>query len=130
MTSSAPAVDESITLAKDRLGIPAFLFFILSAMAPMTVVAGVGTTMYAVTGLSAIGAAFVAVAVGRALFAVGHVAMASHTTNAGALYAYVSRGLGRPVGVGAALVAALASTALQVGLYGMFGPTLADYLAD
>jgi amino acid transporter len=94
------------------------------------VVAGVVTTMYAVTGLSAIGAAFVAVALVLAVFAVGYVAMARYITNAGALYAYISRGLGRPAGVGAALVAALAYNLLQVGLYGMFGPTLAGYLAD
>jgi hypothetical protein len=54
MTSSAPAV-ESTTLARDRLGVPAVLYLILSAMAPMTVAAGVVTTMYAVTGLPAIG---------------------------------------------------------------------------
>ena len=73
MSSSAPAaaVPESTALAKDRLGIPAVLYFILSAMAPMTVAAGVVTTLYAVTGLSAIGAAFVAVALVLALFAVG-----------------------------------------------------------
>ena len=132
MTSSAPpaAAGGSTALAKDRLGIPAVLYFILSAMAPMTVVAGVVTTMYAVTGLSAIGAAFVAVALVLAVFAVGYVAMARYITNAGALYAYISRGLGRPAGVGAALVAALAYNLLQVGLYGMFGPTLAGYLAD
>ena len=132
MTSSAlpAAAGESSALAKDRLGIPAVLYFILSAMAPMTVVAGVVTTMYAVTGLSAIGAAFVAVALVLAVFAVGYVAMARYITNAGALYAYISRGLGRPAGVGAALVAALAYNLLQVGLYGMFGPTLAGYLAD
>jgi amino acid transporter len=87
-------------------------------------------TLYAVTGLSAIGAAFLAVALVLALFAVGYVAMARHITNAGALYAFVSRGLGRPLGVGAALVAALAYNLLQVGLYGMFGPTLAGYLKD
>jgi len=86
--------------------------------------------MYAVTGLSAIGAAFVAVALVLAVFAVGYVAMARYITNAGAPYAYISRGLGRPAGVGAALVAAIAYNLLQVGLYGMFGPTLAGYLAD
>jgi amino acid transporter len=94
------------------------------------VVAGVVTTMYAVTGLSAIGAAFVAVALVVAVFAVGYVAMARYITNAGALYAYVARGLGRPVGIGAALVAAIAYNLLQAGLYGMFGPTLSSYLAD
>ena len=84
MTSdSLPAAPESTALAKDR--------------------PGVVTTLYAVTGLSAIGAAFVAVALVLAVFAVGYVAMARHITNAGALYAYISRGLGRPAGVGAAL---------------------------
>jgi amino acid transporter len=130
MSSSAPQGGGSAALASDRLGVPAVLFFIVSAIAPLTVVAGVVTTLYAVTGLSAIGAAFVAVALVLIVFAVGYVAMARHITNAGALYAYVSRGLGRPVGVGAALVAALAYNLLQVGLYGMFGPTLSGYLAD
>ena len=66
------------------------------------------------------------VALVLAVFAVGYVALARHITNAGALYAYVSLGLWRPAGVGAAL----AYNLLQVGLYGMFGPTLAGYLAD
>ena len=130
MSTSVPQGGGSAALARDRLGVPAVLFFIISAIAPLTVVAGVVTTLYAVTGLSAIGAAFVAVALVLIVFAVGYVAMARHITNAGALYAYVSRGLGRPVGVGAALVAALAYNLLQVGLYGMFGPTLSSYLAD
>jgi hypothetical protein len=55
-STAPPAAPESTALAKDRLGIPAVLYFILSAMAPMTVAAGVVTTLYAVTGLSAIGA--------------------------------------------------------------------------
>jgi amino acid transporter len=130
MSSPVPVAGEPAALAKDRLGVPAVLFFILSAIAPMTVVAGVVTTMYAVTGLSAIGAAFVAVALVLAVFAVGYVAMARRITNAGALYAFISRGLGRPAGVAAALVAALAYNALQVALYGMLGVTLAGYMAD
>jgi amino acid transporter len=130
MSSPIPAGSVSAALAKDRLGVPAIVFFILSAVAPLTVVAGVVTTMYAVTGLSAIGAAFVAVALVLALFSAGFVAMARHITNAGAFYAFISRGLGRPTGVGAALVAVVAYNALQVGLYGMFGPTVEAYVAD
>jgi amino acid transporter len=129
MSAGSP-VPGATALAKDRLGVPAVMFFILSAIAPMTVAAGVVPTLYAVTGLSAIGAAFLGVAIVLGVFAVGYVAMARHITNAGALYAYVSRGLGRPLGVGAALVAALAYNMLQVGLYGMFGPTLSGYLSD
>ncbi len=52
----------------------------------------------------------------------GYVAMTRHITNAGAFYAFIARGLGRPLGVAAALVALLAYSFLQVGLYGAFGP--------
>jgi hypothetical protein len=55
--------------------------------------------------------------------------MARHITNAGAFYAFISRGLGHPAGVGAALVAVAAYNLLQVGLYGAFGPGLRDYAA-
>jgi amino acid transporter len=130
MTSPILAGGVSAALAKDRLGVPSVLFFILSAVAPLTVAAGVVTTLYAVTGLSAIGVAFITVAVVLAIFSVGYVAMARRITNAGAFYAFVSRGLGRPTGVGAALVAVVAYNALQVGLYGMFGPTVAQYVVD
>ncbi|HEY2950273.1 MAG TPA: amino acid permease, partial [Micromonosporaceae bacterium] len=127
MASPIPAAGVSAALAKDRLGVPAVVFFILSAVAPLTVIAGVVTTLYAVTGLTSIAAAFIAVAFVLALFSAGYVAMARRITNAGAFYAFISRGLGRPTGVGAALVAVVAYNLLQVGLYGMFGPTLADY---
>jgi len=43
----------------------------------------------------------------------GYLAMARYITNAGALCAYVARGLGRPVGIGAAPVAAIAYNLLQ-----------------
>jgi amino acid transporter len=108
-------------LARNRLGVPAVVFFVMSAAAPLTVVAGVVTTGYAVTGLIGIPLAFLAVGVVVALFAVGYVAMARHVAHAGAFYAFVSRGLGRPAGVAAAWVALLAYSALQVGLYGGIG---------
>ena len=47
--------------------------------------------------------------------------MARRVANAGAFYAYIARGLGRPAGVGAAWVALIAYNALQVGLYGAIG---------
>lgn len=128
MASPIPSASVSAALAKDRLGVPSVVFFILSAVAPLTVAAGVVTTMYAVTGLSAIGVAFIGVAIVLALFSVGYVAMARRITNAGAFYAFISRGLGRPTGVGAALVAVVAYNLLQVGLYGMFGPIVAEYM--
>ncbi|WP_113701376.1 APC family permease [Nonomuraea lactucae] len=108
-------------LAADRLGAPSVVYFVLSAAAPLTVVAGVVTTAYAVTGITGLPVAFLAVGLVLALFAVGYVAMARHMANAGAFYTYISRGLGRPAGIAAAWVALIAYNALQVGLYGAFG---------
>ena len=53
----------SRALARDRLGMPAVLFFVLAGVAPLTVAAGVIPTAYATTGLTGIPAAFVLVAV-------------------------------------------------------------------
>ncbi len=111
----------SEALARGRLGVPSVIFFVLSAAAPLTVVAGVVTTGYGVVGVLGIPLAFLAVAAVLALFSVGYVAMARRLANAGAFYSYVSRGLGRPAGVGAAWVALIAYNALQVGLYGAIG---------
>jgi len=73
-------------LARDRLGMPAVLFFVLAGVAPLTVAAGVIPTAYATTGLTGIPAAFVLVAVILAVWATGYVAMTRHITNAGAFY--------------------------------------------
>ncbi|MEV4753648.1 APC family permease [Micromonospora sp. NPDC049559] len=124
MSLSAPPGRTSpvtATLAADRLGVPAVVFFVMSAATPLTVVAGVITTGYATTGLTGIPLAFLIVGLVLGLFSVGYVTMARHVANAGAFYSYVAQGLGRPIGVGAAWVALLAYNALQVGLYGAIG---------
>jgi amino acid transporter len=128
MSSPIPAGGVSAALAKDRLGVPAVVFFILSAVAPLTVAAGVVTSLFKFTGLVSIGAAFLLVAVVLAIFSAGYVAMANRITNAGAFYAFVSRGLGRPAGVATSLVAVLAYNMIQVALYGIFGPAMAVFM--
>lgn len=108
-------------LAADRLGVPSVVFFVMSAATPLTVVAGVVTTGYAVTGITGLPVAFVVIGAVLALFCVGYVSMARHVANAGAFSAYVSQGIGRPVGVAGAWVAVAAYNALQIGLYGAIG---------
>lgn len=108
-------------LAADRLGVPAVVFFVMSAATPLTVVAGVVTTGYAVTGITGLPVAFVVIGAILALFCVGYVSMARRVANAGAFYAYISQGIGRPIGVAGAWVALIAYNALQVGLYGAIG---------
>src|SRR5690625_7396647 len=70
----------------------------------MTVVAGVVTTGFAMTGLVGIPVAFLAIGAVLMLFSVGYVAMSRYVTNAGAFYAYIARGIGKPFGVGAAWI--------------------------
>jgi amino acid transporter len=119
----------SLALARSRLGVPAIVFFTMSAAAPLMVVAGATTTAFAVTGVTGIPVAFLAVALLLSLFSVGYVAMARHITNAGAFYTYVARGLGRTPGVAAAFIAVLAYNMLQIALYGGFG-VLANMVLD
>ncbi|MGW8379883.1 APC family permease [Streptomyces sp. ODS28] len=117
-------------LASDRLGVPSVVFFVISAATPLTVVAGVVTTGYATTGLTGLPLAYLVVGAVLALFSVGYVAMARDVANAGAFYAYIARGLGRPLGVGSAWVALAAYNALQVGLYGAIGAAAKPLLSD
>jgi amino acid transporter len=56
-----------------------------------------------------------------ALFSVGYAEMSRHVHNAGAFYAYIARGLGPTAGAGASLVALVAYSAMQVGVYGILG---------
>jgi amino acid transporter len=63
------------------------------------------------------------------IFATGYMAMARHITNADSFYAFIAQGCGRVPGVAAALVALLAYTLLQVGLYGALGPNAASEAA-
>ena len=128
--SSPNTAPVSRALAANRLGVPSVVFFVITAATPLTVVAGVVTTGYATTGLTGIPVAFIGTGLVLALFAVGFVAMAPHVANAGAFYAYISRGLSRPLGVAGAWVALLAYNALQVGLYGAIGAAVTPLLRE
>lgn len=115
-------------LGQRRLGVPALVFLIIAASAPLTVVAGGVTSNYGVTGLPGIPLSFLLLGAVLVLFSVGYSAMSRHVLNAGAFYAYIARGLGKPAGVGAAWVALLAYNAMQIGIYGMFGFALSSFL--
>jgi amino acid transporter len=131
-----PATKQSVrpsnvatALAADRLGVPTVVFFVMSAATPLTVVAGVVTTGFAVTGITGLPVAFVVIGAVLALFCVGYVSMARRVANAGAFYAYISQGIGRPIGVAGAWVALVAYNALQVGLYGAIGAATTPLLS-
>lgn len=108
-------------LAQNRLRTHHVVFFILSAAAPLYVVAAGATTSYAVTGVLGLPLAYIAIALVLALFTVGYVAMSRRITNAGSFYSYVAQGLTPVSGVGASFVALVAYNAMQIAQYGAFG---------
>jgi amino acid transporter len=80
-------------LAEQRLGTGGVLFFVMSAAAPLTVVAGTLPTAVSITGRLGLPAAFVVVGLVLGVFSVGYVAMGRHLPHAGAIYAYAAHGL-------------------------------------
>ncbi|MEU0195358.1 APC family permease [Streptomyces afghaniensis] len=116
-------------LRADRLGTGGLLLSVLAATAPLMVVAGVMPTTFAVMGIVGQPLLFVVLGVVLVLFSIGYAEMSRHVHNAGAFYAYISRGLGGTAGAGAALVALVAYNALQIGIYGIFGFEVSGLLA-
>ncbi|MEV1129980.1 APC family permease [Agromyces sp. NPDC049794] len=128
MTSAPTTSPATGELSHRRLGVPSVTLMIIAASAPLTVVAGGVTTTFAVTGVIGVPVGFIVLAAALAVFAVGYAAMSRYVTNAGAFYAYIAQGIGRPFGVGASLVALVAYNAMQVGIYGLFGFQLSMFL--
>lgn len=128
-TSRPPAVQES-TLAKRTLGVPALVFLIIAASAPLTVLAGGATTSFAITGQTGVPVGYLLLGVILGLFAVGFGRMSTYVHNAGAFYAYVAAGLGTRLGIGTSFLALMTYNAMQIGIYGVFGFTASSIIAD
>ncbi|GAA3588999.1 APC family permease [Klugiella xanthotipulae] len=116
--------------SRRRLGVPAITFLIIAASAPLTVLAGGVTTTFSVTHILGVPVSFALLALSLGIFAVGYTTMSRFVRNAGAFYAYIAQGLGRPLGVGASLVALVAYNAMQIGIYGMFGFQVSNLISE
>ncbi len=128
-TVNRPTADESTNLRRTALGVPDIVFFIVAASAPLTVVAGGVASTYLVTGNAGVPLLFLVLGAILALFVSGYAAMSHHITNAGAFYAYVSKGIGKVAGVGTAFVALVAYNAMQIGILGLFGAVFSGFMA-
>lgn len=115
-------------LGARRIGVPSLVFMIIAASAPLTVVAGGVPSNFAVTSLIGIPLSFLVLGVVLLLFAIGYAAMSRHVHNAGAFFAYIAKGLGKPAGVGASIVALVSYNCMQIGIAGMFGFVLSSFL--
>lgn len=105
-------------LEAGALGVADIVFFVLAAIAPVGVIVAITTLSIALGDGAGVPATYVIAGVVLSLFAVGYVRMGRHVTNAGAFYAYVSRGLGPIAGAAAAYVAVVAYNAATIGVLG------------
>ncbi|MGW5655305.1 APC family permease [Streptomyces humi] len=112
------------TLKRNALGVLGILFFVLSAQAPLTGIAGAVPIAVAVGNGPGAPAAYAVAGAVILLFSVGFVAMGRHVVNAGAFYTYIGRGLGRTTGSGSAAVALFAYCTVQAAMYGLYGYTV------
>ncbi|GAA2853993.1 APC family permease [Streptosporangium fragile] len=117
------------TLAGDAMGTRDLVFTVLAALAPLTLIVAVAP-LHFLKGGAAVPGGYLVAGVVMGLFAVGFMTMSRYVRNAGAFYATISRGLGKPAGSGAAMLAVTAYNALQISTYGALGVYAADTFAN
>ncbi|SDC60451.1 amino acid/polyamine/organocation transporter, APC superfamily [Geodermatophilus telluris] len=125
----APERGEHHQLKRGAIGVVGILFFVLSAQAPLTGIGGALPLAVALGNGAGAPAAYLVVGLVIVLFAVGFIAMSRHVTAEGAFYAYVTRGLGRRLGTGSALLALWSYNTVQACMYGLYG-VIVSSLAD
>ncbi|BBX49223.1 APC family permease [Mycolicibacterium poriferae] len=122
------APDGSVGLARNQVGVLGIVFFVIAAASPLTVVVALFPVIIGAGNGVGIAGAFALTAVVLTVFAVGYVAMSKHITNAGAFYAFITRGLGRPMGLGSASLAIFGYNAIQLGVIGGFGYYASEFI--
>ncbi|MBJ8344597.1 APC family permease [Antrihabitans sp. YC2-6] len=107
---------------RGNLGVPAIVFMVVAAAAPLGVIGGVVPLGIAAGNGAGFPATFIVATIVLLLFSVGFTAMTPHVPEAGAFFSYVRTSLGFPVGIGIAFVAVVSYLAIEAGVYGLLGP--------
>jgi amino acid transporter len=109
------------TLRRDALGTSGVVFLVLAAVAPLTGIVVIASLGIALGDGGGMPGAFLLAAVILVLFGVGYAQMSKVVAGAGGFYVYVTRGLGRPLGLVAALIALLGYNCFVAGAVGTSG---------
>lgn len=118
--TAPPSPHTADGLSGGSVGTGDLVFFVVAAAAPLTVMAGVAPLAIGMAGRAA-PLGYLVSGLLLIVFAAGFTAMSRFVRNAGAFYAYIGRGLGRPAGAGCAYVALFSYNAIEVGLLVAFG---------
>jgi len=114
-------------LKRNALGTGGIAFLVISAAAPLTVMAGVAPVAIGVAGIGA-PAGYLLAGFVLTLFAIGFMAMTRHVKASGGFYTYISISLGKTVGLASAILAIVSYNCLQIGVYGLFAVQTHDML--
>ncbi|MGO1545099.1 MAG: APC family permease [Gulosibacter sp.] len=120
---------ETTGLKQNALGTSGIVFFVLSAAAPLSVMAGIAPLGIAVAG-NAAPLGYLTAGIVLILFAVGFMAMAKHVRVEGGFYTYITRALGRTTGLVSAVLSVVAYNMIQIGIYGLFAIQLQSFIAN
>lgn len=124
--SSTPQPEQSTDRLTGHLGTAGVVFMVIAAAAPLTVIGGNMPLGMGLGNGAGAPVGFLIAALVLLLFSIGFVTMTPHVREAGAFFSYVTEGLGKRTGMGIAVVALIAYTAIQVGIYGYIGWAIDD----
>lgn len=128
-TKSGKPRDVSNTRLSGRMGITSLVLSVLAFSAPIVSVSGYIPFTIVFAGQAA-PLAFAAATVLLAIFSVGYIAMTRALPTPGAFYAYITSGLGKAAGLGAAFLAIVAYLALLAGVYVFTGITISSLFSS
>ncbi|HEK2237814.1 APC family permease [Pseudomonas aeruginosa] len=108
-------------LRKNAIGLTDVIFMTIATAAPITamlgnvpIAVGSGNGHYAPAG-------YLVATIVLALFAIGYAEMAKQITATGAFYGFISKGIGRVVGMGAGYTITLTYMVFEAAVVGVFG---------
>lgn len=128
-TQQLDAAAPGTGLRPDSLGVAGIAMTVVSAAAPLTVMAGVAPIALAVGGVG-VPAAYLLSGAVLAIFAIGFTAMAAAIPRTGGFFVYIGHTFGGVVGFASAVVAIVSYNCLQIGVYGLFAVQTQAALQD
>jgi amino acid transporter len=127
MSSQAVYEGESrVATLKGNLGPIGIAMMVVATAAPLTVMAGVSPLIISFGNGAAAPTNAILVGIVMLLFSVGFVEMSKFITNAGAFYAYILKGMGRIMGIGAASLAVFSYSVILIALEAYIGFVMSD----
>ncbi len=116
-------------LRTNALGTGGIVFMVISAAAPLTIVAGIAPLAILIGGIAA-PLVYTVAGIVLGVFAIAFMAMTRYVKALGGFYTYITEALGKAVGLASSFVALFSYNALQIGLYGLLGAQGHDLLKN